>query len=118
MFTHKNGVIMLLCVILLTTISVGCSSKPSEDVMKEIIIQLTSCRRCDNYIFDKFKIVNDYITNIKDGTLYIAEIKFEYKGINQKYSVEYSVSSRDERNNVRLFYFIKRGNRWYGREIY
>jgi hypothetical protein len=117
-----NKVIMSLVVIMLTiVVYIGCYSpvKPSEDIMKQLIIQIYISNIGNDKIatirFDKFNIINDYFFKEKDnageGQVYC---------INLNYILVYTLKdSRDVREiakDYEHYVFNKRENRWYGQK--
>jgi hypothetical protein len=119
MNSDNKVIISLFVVMMLICFSVGCNSpeKPSEDIMKELIIGINTSNiakgNISNIRFDKFHIISGYFSDEKSGGDIVYCINVNYLLVYKfKDSRDFTEIVKDNEN----YSFIKKGNRWYGQK--
>lgn len=107
-FRLRNLFIVLFLLFSLT-LTYGCSSKPSEETMKNIIQVFDVCHgrlaTCGNY--EKFQITNDFHKKVNDENWYCIEVNSTY---NYTFDGSPFINNKDQER----YCFTKRGKEWYG----
>ena len=113
MFNRRlRDVFIVLFLLFSLTLIYGCSSKPSEDTIKSIIIALIESGAApyeSNLKIENFKITNSFYKKINDEKYYCIEANFtmSFDSFKTKRTAEISQAR---------FSFIKRGKEWYGQK--
>lgn len=107
----KNLFIVLFLLTSLT-LTYGCSSKPSEEKMKFIIITLhfpfCNPKNISRLNYEKFQITNKFNKKVKHEEYYCIEVNYKYT-----FYFRNDLLFTEEKNQGR-YSFVKRGNQWYG----
>jgi hypothetical protein len=102
----------VLFLLISLTLLYGCSSKPPEEKMKKIIIDLyPKPVNSSNFNFEKFQITKDVKKKINGEKYYCIEANFKltYDKANNGTTEKSTLESKQEH-----YCFVKRAKVWYG----
>jgi len=102
----------VLFLLISLTLIYGCSSKPPEEKMKKIIVDLyPKPVNSSNFNFEEFQITKDFKKKINGEEHYCIEANFKltYDKANNGTTEKSTLESKQER-----YCFVKRAKVWYG----
>jgi regulatory protein YycI of two-component signal transduction system YycFG len=108
-FRLKNLFIVVFLLISLT-LTYGCSSKPSEETMKGIIMKIEApSAKSSN--FEEFKIIKEFNTKINDEKFHCMQVNYKIKKVNTLGNQQIELTVK---GNKECFKFVKHGEEWSG----